>query len=91
MNNRAPLKTLLAGTALTFTMAVPGLAQTLNVDLAELEGKSAECRALGQFIADQDGSIAGADPVRVADAVNNDNAAECATVQQLLVTEAGTV
>lgn len=90
MNNRALLRTLLAGTALTVAMAAPGLTQTLNVDLAELDGKSAECRALGQFIADQNGSIAGVEPTRVADAVNNDVAAECAQIQQLLVAEAGT-
>lgn len=89
VNTRTPLKTLLAGTALAMAMATPGMAQTLNVDIAELEGKSAECRALGQFIADQDGSIAGVEPVRVADAVNNDVAAECVDIQQLLIAETG--
>lgn len=91
MNNRVHLRALLAGSALTLTMAVPALAQTLNVDLAELEGKSAECRALGQFIADQDGLIAGVEPTRIADAVNADVAAECTEIQRLLMVEAGTV
>lgn len=91
MNNRVHLRTLLAGTALTITMAAPALAQTLNVDLAELEGKSAECRALGQFIADQDGLIAGVEPTRIAEAVNADVATECTEIQQLLMAEAGTV
>ena len=35
------------------------------------------------------GSIAGAEPTRVADAVNNDVAQECADIQALLTTEAG--
>ena len=78
MNNPANLKTLLAGSALTVAFAVPAFAQTLNVDIAELEGKSEECRSLGQFIADRNGNITGAEPTRVADAVNNDVASECA-------------
>lgn len=90
MTTPATLKTLLAGTALTAAFAIPAFAQTLNVDLAELQGKSAECQALGQFIADQNGSIAGVEPMRVAEAVNNDVAAECVEIQQLLMTEAGT-
>lgn len=89
MNNPANLKALLAGSVLTAAFAVPSSAQTLNVDIAELEGKSEECRSLGQFIADQGGSIAGAEPTRVADAVNNDVAQECADIQALLTTEAG--
>lgn len=90
MTTPATLKTLLTGTALTAALALPAFAQTLNVDLAELEGKSAECQALGRFIADQDGSIAGVEPTRVADAVNNDVAAECTEIQRLLAAEAGT-
>ena len=89
MNNPANLKALLAGSVLTAAFTVPSSAQTLNVDIAELEGKSEECRSLGQFIADQNGSIAGAEPTRVADAVNNDVAQECADIQALLTTEAG--
>lgn len=90
MNSPANLKALLAGSVLTASFAVPSYAQTLNVNIAELEGKSEECRSLGQFIAQQDGSIAGAEPTRVADAVNNDVARECADIQTLLTTEAGT-
>ena len=89
MNNPTHLKTLLAGTALTVAFAVPSMAQTLNVNVEELAGKSAECRALGQFIADQDGSVAGVEPTRVADAVNSDNAAECVEIQDLLMAQAG--
>lgn len=88
MNTSITLKTLLAGTALTMAFTAPALSQTLNVDLAELEGKSVECQALGQFIADQDGSIAGVEAARVADAVNNDNPAECVAIQTQLVTQA---
>lgn len=91
MNNPAKLKTLLASTTLVMAFTSPMWGQTLNVNTEELEGKSEECRALGMFIADQDGSIAGVDPVRVAAAVNNDVAAECVEVQALLAAEAGTM
>jgi len=90
MNNPANLKTLLAGSALTVAFAVPAFAQTLNVDVAELEGKSEECRSLGQFIADRNGNITGAEPTRVADAVNNDVASECAEIQTLLMAQGNT-
>ncbi|AUH32926.1 PRC-barrel domain-containing protein [Paracoccus tegillarcae] len=84
MNSHLKLKSLMAGTALTMTIAGMAAAQTLNVDTAELEGKSAECQALGQFILEQDGSIEGADPQRVATAVNDDIAQECADIQAVL-------
>lgn len=84
MNHRTKLATMLMGTALTVAFSVPSSAQTLNVNTAELEGKSQECRSLGQFIADRNGVIDGVEPTRVADAVNGDVAQECAAIQATL-------
>ena len=91
MNNPVKLKTILTSSTLVVAFAAPMWGQTLNVNVEELAGKSEECRALGMFIADQDGSIAGVDPIRVADAVNNDDPAECVEVQALLAAERGIV
>ena len=72
-------RALLVSTALTLPMAGSAFAQQIEINPDQLVNKSEECQALGQVIADNDGSVGDLAPADVVAAINEDAVEQCVT------------
>ncbi|MBW3096676.1 PRC-barrel domain-containing protein [Pseudohoeflea coraliihabitans] len=73
---------LLISTAFVLPFTMSASAQTIEINPEQLEGKSAECRELGQLIMDRQEPVDTVSAEAVVAALNEDRAQECSTLQE---------
>lgn len=73
---------LLISTAVALPLTMGAAAQTVEIHPDQLEGKSAECQALGQLVMDREEPVQNVSPEEVVAAINEDRVEECGNLQK---------